>query len=108
MYTAEAQKQIEASLTALGSQAKTRLQESSPHATGKYARGWKLKQSISNGQISITLKQSGQNFRLTHLLENGHLSRNRASFVQAHPHIAPVQEWLNAEAEKAIEKAVSG
>lgn len=107
-YTEEAQERIAESLTALGNQAKTRLQDASPHDTGKYARGWRLKQSISGGQVSITIKQSGQNGKLTHLLEDGHKTRGGAGFVQAQPHISTVQEWLNDEAEKAIEKAVSG
>lgn len=107
-YTEEAQQRITESMTALGAQAKARLQSESPHDTGKYARGWRLKQSISDGQISITLKQSGQNGKLTHLLEGGHKTRGGSGFVHAQPHISTVQEWLNDEAEKAIEKAVSG
>ena len=44
-------------------------------------------------------------YRLTHLLEKGHKSRN-GGMVKARKHIAPVEQWVQEEFEKRVREAV--
>lgn len=68
------------------------LQRSSPkRGENKYAKGW-TKEKINGVYIVYNENQP----KLTHLLENGHLSRN-ASWVKARPHIAEVEKKLDKE-----------
>ena len=49
-----------------------------------------------------------EHYRLTHLLENGHVVRNGTKRVVgqagAYPHIAPVNEWAEKELPAAVER----
>lgn len=66
-------------------------------ATGKYARNWTYKVEtgrIHNGAVVYGNKPT---YRLAHLLEHGHASRN-GKRVNAIPHIKDVEEWAIDEA----------
>lgn len=78
------------------------LRANSPRKTGEYASGWAVKQEDADTCIVYNRKKPG----LTHLLENGHVSRNQYGTygrVPAYPHINPAadaaQEELLAEIE---------
>ena len=45
----------------------------------------------------------GDKYRLTHLLENGHATRNGGR-TRAFPHFAKGQEWLDKDAEEILRK----
>lgn len=106
-YSADVQKNVEGVLKKVGEEAKNKVKATSPKRTGKYQRGWKVDFQSRNGQISCVIHQNGKNYRLTHLLEHGHKTRNGGR-VKAQPHIAAVEEWAEREALKEIEKAVKG
>ena len=105
-YSAQVSKGIETALYAVADEARERLRSTSPRRTGKYARGWKVTNREGCGTISMTVHQTAKNAPLTHLLENGHRTRNQRGWVKAQPHIRAVEEWPEKEAVKAIEKAV--
>ena len=66
------------------------LRSSSPKKTGEYASGWSSKQLDADTAVVYNRKAPG----LTHLLEKGHLIRNKKGTygrAPAHPHIAPVE-----------------
>lgn len=73
----------------------TKLRNTSPKKTGSYAKGWTTKK---NGDMDIVVHNK-TDYQLTHLLENGHVIRNkkgtygRTSGVK---HIAPVEEWAES------------
>lgn len=106
-YSEDVQQQIETELTRIGKEAAAKLRAGSPNRTGKYSRGWRSDVSSTIGSVEVIVHESAKQSALTHLLERGHKTRNRRHFVDAHPHIQPVREWADAEALKAIEKAVA-
>lgn len=109
-YTADVQTGITDAVTLVGNEAKRRLRETSPSGrrkgSKKYRSGWRTSVQTKNGVISVVVHN--RQYQLTHLLENGHRKRNGKGFVPARPHIAPVEQWAETEAIKAIEKAVKG
>lgn len=61
---------------------------------GKYARGWQVKKLASGTLVSYVV-YNGRYPGLTHLLENGHVSRNQYGSwgrVRAIKHIAPAAD----------------
>lgn len=109
-YNSDVQTGITEAVTAVGNEAKRRLRETSPSGrrkgSKKYRSGWRTDVQNKNGEISVTVHN--KQYQLTHLLENGHKKRNGKGVVPAQPHIAPVEQWAESEAIKAIEKAVKG
>ena len=91
-------------LTDVGDEAKVRVSDSSPKRTGKYKRNWRVKKTSKKGKFQVEVYNTS--YQLTHLLENGHRTRNGSGWVEAQPHIAAVNEWAQEEAESRIEKAV--
>ena len=104
-YTGAVSEEIETALQSVGKEAAVKLKQTSPKRSGKYRRGWTVKAFRENGEISVVVHN--RDYRLTHLLEHGHKTRNGGR-AKASPHIAPVEDWAEAEAMKAIEKAVKG
>ena len=79
-----------------------KLKNTSPRKTGKYASGWKVKKQ---GQSELVVYNT--RYQLTHLLENSHVIRNKKGTygrTEAHPHIAPAEEWANNEVQNEIER----
>lgn len=83
------------------------LRNTSPKKTGDYARGWGIKKMVSHGDIADIIVCNQTEYSLTHLLENGHVVRNKKGVfgrAPAHPHIKPVEEWANSELPEEIER----
>ncbi|AZJ19607.1 hypothetical protein CT694_07810 [Bacillus wiedmannii bv. thuringiensis] len=68
--------------------------------SGGYVKGWTRKKVGKSIFI-----HNRTDYRLTHLLENGHAMANGGR-VFGTPHIAPVEEWMVKGYEKRIEKAI--
>ena len=78
------------------------------HPSGQYSRSWKA-EDVKAGRLGTRkIIHNEEHFRLTHLLEKGHVSRNgtHRTFgkVPAYPHIAPVNDWANDELPKLVER----
>lgn len=106
-YSADVQKAVQTSLTAIGRDALARVKAKSPSRTGTYRKGWRMQASQQDGVVGFEIYQ-GSRPQLTHLLEHGHKTRNRKGFVNAQPHIKDVEAWAEQAAIDAIAKAVSG
>lgn len=110
-YTKTVQDDIAKRFAEIGNEAKTRVASASPKGKrGKYKRGWKVKTEIKNGMVSVTVHNT--QYRLTHLLENGHRTRYKHGkygtkrTVHGMQHIAPVEQWAEQAAIEAVRKAV--
>lgn len=105
-YSGSVKIDIANGLKAVGDTALTKVKSSSPSRSGKYRRGWRITVEQKNGVVGFTVHQKSPTYRLTHLLEDGHKTRNRRGWVSSQPHIREVERWAEAEAMKVIEKAV--
>ena len=79
-----------------------KLQNTSPRKSGDYAQGWTVKKE-GKGDVIV---HNATNYQLTHLLENGHVIRNKKGTygrAPAHKHIRPVETWGNKEFQRKIE-----
>lgn len=65
-----------------------KLRNTSPVKTGSYAKGWK----VGTRRGSDYIVHNATDYQLTHLLENGHVIRNKKGTygrAPAHKHIKP-------------------
>ena len=67
----------------------------------------------NNGRlhIGVTIYGKDPTYRLAHLLEKGHASRNQyGSYgrVRGRTHIKPVEEWAEKEAETVFRRKIEG
>ena len=78
-----------------------KLKNTSPVKTGSYAKGWGVKRL---GDMDIVV-HNHTDYQLTHLLENGHVIRNKkGTYGRTHgiKHIQPVEEWAVDELPRRI------
>ena len=72
-----------------------KLRNTSPKKSGDYAKGWTTKR-VSDMEVIVHNKTD---YQLTHLLENGHIIKNKKGTygrARAIKHIAPVEEWAES------------
>ena len=84
-----------------------RLKNTSPKRSGEYARDWAVKNLSVHGNIVNLVVHNRKHYQLTHLLENGHVIRNKKGTygrAPAHPHIGPAEEWASIELPAQIER----
>ena len=60
-------------ITQTAKESAQKLKNTSPKRTGDYAKGWRVKKRGKHDQIVY----NATNYQLTHLLENGHVIRNK-------------------------------
>lgn len=102
---------IERGLDSVAKEALRAVRRESPKRTGEYRRGWSIDKSRRSGNISFVVYNK-KHYRLTHLLENGHMTRFKSGKYGAlkasrkFVHISPAAEKAATEAMRAVEKAV--
>jgi hypothetical protein len=101
-YDKEVRKAVNMAIKDSADWAAKKLQQGSPEyreRTGVYSRSWRA--TFRSGSNSSVLGldtysvNNSKEYRLTHLLENGHTTRNHKSWVSARKHIQPVTEMLD-------------
>ena len=60
-------------ITMTAKESAQKLKNTSPKRTGEYAKGWRVKKRGKHDQIVY----NATHYQLTHLLENGHVIRNK-------------------------------
>lgn len=84
---------------------KANLEADSPDgATHKYKKGWKVTVTTNTPLEKHTVIHNKE-YRLTHLLENGHATRNGGR-TRAFPHIKKNEEIANSTFEKRVEEVL--
>ena len=106
-YNEEVKKAAKNSIEKVAKESVSKLRATSPKRKGKYARGWGLKREGGIGGIITVIVHNKTDEQLTHLLENGHVIRNKKGTygrAPAHPHIKPVEQWAINELPAEIER----
>lgn len=88
-------------IDAVSKEAVQKLRNTSPRKTGSYAKGWGVKRE---GEMDVVV-HNRTDYQLTHLLENGHVIRNKKGTygrTSGIKHIAPVEEWASDELPRRI------
>ena len=71
----------------------------------KYKKSWTVKLEKGKSYIHVTVHASKPHYRLTHLLENGHATRDGGE-TRKFKHIAPASEFATAEFESRVAKLI--
>lgn len=76
--------------------------------TGEYSSDWDVVNQQTGRFSTTAIVYNVDNYRLTHLLEFGHVTRNGTGRTfertPAYPHIAPVNDWAQDELIRQIER----
>lgn len=96
-----------------GSKALQNLSKSTFGGNGDYAKGWTYKIEEKRLYAKVIIHNKSE-YRLAHLLENGHLVRNgtgrvksgKKTFVQGKPHISTIEQKLIEDYTEGIIKAI--
>lgn len=94
-YSSEITEAIINEATAIGNQAVSKLRNNKNSykiRSGDYNKNWSIKVEKGKNFVHATVYNK-KHYRLTHLLEKGHATRNGGR-TKAFPHIAPVEEFV--------------
>lgn len=100
-FSKEVQDVTDKAIQQVSKEAVNKLRNTSPKRKGKYARGWKAGKRDKKTVVVYNATDS----QLTHLLEFGHVIRNKYGTygrAPAHPHIGPVEQWASEELPRQI------
>jgi hypothetical protein len=102
-YSTEVEEDLEKAQKEVGQKAVAELKGagSFKDRTGKYRKGWRLKKDGNHYVV-----HNATDYQLTHLLENGHASRNGGR-TEAFVHIKPVDDMVATEFEEIVKKRLS-
>lgn len=104
-YSDEIKKGLAQDIEATGKECLKLVKEYSPKRTGSYRKGWRVQKSVDNQkQVTVTVYNK-PHYRLTHLLENGHLNRD-GSRTEGKAHIEPAAQAAETILMKKVELTI--
>lgn len=81
------------------------------HPSGEYSASWDAQDEPVGRLKRSRIIRNVEHYRLTHLLEKGHVSRNGTGRtfdpVPAYPHIAGVEQWAIEELPRKVEELIT-
>lgn len=112
-YSDAVSDEIKEAVKKTAKECKAEIKAKSPRNTGDYAKGWRTRTMFENANEIRVNVYNAKKPQLTHLLEYGHIVRNRPGgrvlgTAGAHSHIRPAELKAQKELVKKIEKAVKG
>lgn len=110
-YTDEVKEKLENGLVKIGKEAVAEVKSLSPVYKGRnkkivkgaYRDNWTYRTAKERGSFKVTVHVNGQRYRLTHLLENGHLNRDGTTRAKAIPHISIANDHAQKKVDKLLE-----
>lgn len=104
-YTKDVTEGIKKAEDEVAKECKGNLEQESPvGATGKYKKGWEVTVTADTPLGKHTVIHNKE-YRLTHLLENGHATRNGGR-TRAFPHIKKNEVKANEDFEKKVREVI--
>lgn len=104
-YTMSKTEKIQITAEKIGRKALRKIKKRSPRLTGDYRKGWVIKIiRRTPTSLYIRIEQKGEEWRLTHLLEDGHETRKPGRRARAFPHIQNIEDEANAELAAEIDR----
>ena len=110
-YTVELVRATNAAEHKMAKEAVNKLRNTSPKRKtkggGKYAKSWRVRTDRGSGGIDTVTVHNKDHYQLTHLLENGHVVKNKkGTYGRTSPqkHIGPVNDWACDELPREIER----
>lgn len=90
-------------------QAAKELRQTSPARSGNYAKSWTARKADKTRYGSVNTVHNKKHYRLTHLLEHGHVGKSGRRVygtVKAIPHIVKVEQKAIKQFEDSIRKDI--
>ena len=109
-YVGDVEEIVNESAKEAANSCKAQLKNTSPKKEGEYASGWTVKQERSGKLVSFIVHNKTKP-QLTHLLENGHVVRNKkGTYGRAHAikHIQPAEKEAAQEFERLVRAKIGG
>ena len=108
-YVEDIEEGVQETTDKLSKEAVKEIKQASPKRQGTrknpYYKGWTSKKEKKGKKYTRKIHNK-TNYQLTHLLENGHATRNGGR-TKAQPHIKPVEEKYNKLYEKEIKAVIT-
>lgn len=104
-YLKECDKTLESVTKNVAEKGLKQLKQTSPTGVRKkhYKTKWKIKaEKVLGESTKQILHVDAPDYRLTHLLEYGHMTRGGNKRTKAIPHIKPVETFIISEVEKEL------
>jgi len=108
-YDRDMKRKVNNSVDKVAKESVAKLKSTSPKRPGhgEYANGWAIKRARGRNGINDLDIWNPKHYRLTHLLENGHVIRNKkGTYGRTSPikHIKPVEDYFNSEVIEEIQR----
>lgn len=106
-YDKEVREAVEKDIEKVAKDTAKKLKQTSPKESGEYAKNW----AVRNDRKSKTtiVYNKAPTYRLTHLLENGHVVRNQYGTwgrVEGEKHIAPAEQEAVQDLVRKVEEDI--
>ncbi len=106
-YSELANSEMKKAVRKTANSVKKEISANAPKLTGDYAKSWRASLTEERSHaIHMTVHANPPEYRLAHLLENGHAKRGGGR-VSGKPHIEPAEKSGEILLENLIRKAIS-